>query len=78
MLDKETDSCLGSINHSINDDIVSFFYIQTDAFHPTQTVLEAVLFQADMRLDPSISKKEKVFTAKGLIAMAGLEGKVGR
>jgi len=51
--------------------------VQEDTFHPTQTVLEAVNFQALMRLDSSIPYKRKMEMAKEIVADAGLRGKVG-
>ena len=46
-----------------------------DSFHPTVTVLEAVLFQAHMRLDPAVPYAWKVRKAQALIRLAGLQGK---
>jgi len=51
---------------------------QEDPFHPTQTVLEAVMFQALMRLDPKIIYEEKLCLTKDLIVQAGLGGKVSQ
>jgi len=51
--------------------------LQEDTFHPTQTVLEAVIFQASMRLDSSIPHSKKKYMARELIKKAGLKGKVG-
>jgi len=50
--------------------------MQEDTFHPTQTVVEAVVFQAIMRLDSAIPYERKLTVAQELIAMAGLKGKV--
>jgi len=54
---------------------ISSYVTQEDIFHPTQTVLEAVMFQANLRLDPSIPRPKKVLKAMELIALAGLRGK---
>ena len=49
---------------------------QEDVFHPTQTLMEAVLFQAVMRLGSDIPDSKKKLMARELIIMAGLKGKV--
>ena len=50
---------------------------QEDFFHPTQTVMEAVMFQAHMRLDCHIHPERKAGLARELITKAGMQGKVG-
>jgi ABC-type multidrug transport system ATPase subunit len=55
---------------------VSSYVTQEDAFHPTQTVLEAVMFHANMRLDANIPQSEKLQMAQEMIDLAGLKGKV--
>ena len=46
-------------------------------FHPTQTVLEAVLFQAHMRLSPCDNDATTLdHRAHDVIRKAGLQGKV--
>ena len=50
---------------------------QEDFFHPTQTVMEAVMFQAHIRLDCNVHPERKAKLARELIAKAGMHGKVG-
>ena len=49
---------------------------QEDFFHPTQTIMEAVMFQAHMRLDCNVHHERKAGLARELITRAGLQGKV--
>lgn len=51
-------------------------YGQEDVFHPTQYLMEAVMFQAVMRLDVSVPYHQKLDMVTSLITMAGLKGKV--
>jgi len=52
------------------------FVMQEDIFHPTQSVLEAVMFQSQMRLASNVPYNKKLAKAQDLIALAGLSGKV--
>ena len=55
---------------------LSFLFQQEDIFHPTTTVLEAIMFQAQMRLDARMPYNEKLARVTMLIKLAGLSGKV--
>jgi ATP-binding cassette, subfamily G (WHITE), member 2 len=46
-----------------------------DSFHPTVTVLEAVLFHAHMRLGVDVPTATKLERARVVIGIAGLQGK---
>lgn len=45
-------------------------------FHPTQTVMETVVFHAQMRLGRTLPYQHKVTQAQRVIYKAGLQGKV--
>ena len=46
-----------------------------DSFHPTVTVLEAVLFQAHMRLGRGVPLATKLQRVREVVGLAGLQGK---
>ncbi|GAB5035572.1 abc transporter g family protein [Nannochloropsis oceanica] len=54
---------------------VTAYVTQEDIFHPTSTVKEAVLFQANLRLDRRMPVHEKDALALRLIEDVGLKGK---
>ncbi len=54
---------------------VTAYVTQEDIFHPTSTVKEAVLFQANLRLDRRMPAHEKDALALRLIEDVGLKGK---
>jgi len=53
----------------------SSYVTQEDVFHPTQTVFEAVMYQADLRLGLEVSKEEKKKLCRKLLTQVGLGGK---
>ena len=55
--------------------LLHYTHTHTRARARRQTLLEAVLFQANMRLDVNISPEEKLARASALILRAGLQGK---
>ena len=53
----------------------STYVMQEESFHATTTVMEAMLFQAHMRMPRSVPMAAKRERARRLLKMAGLQGK---
>lgn len=51
--------------------------MQDESFHATSTVMEAMLFQAHMRMPRAVPAAAKRARARRLLAAAGLQGKEG-
>ena len=56
--------------------LIILHHLQEDVFHPTTTLLEAIMFQAHMRLDAGMPYSEKLGRVGDLLKLAGLSGKV--
>ena len=51
------------------------YVMQEESFHAMSTVMEAMLFQAHMRMPRAVPAAAKCARARGLLAAAGLQGK---